>query len=151
MPAVLSRLSIQALRARYIAWPWQHKNIFFQAFRSVPGCQTCMCKRSIYTHCFILIQGILIKVFKCTVVHRAWMQGRRQKYFQGGINEKKTIPKNSIIMPLSTLSISCIKIQGGRFRYSFICLGTSTRRQRSVHFGLRVKLPPVTTSLTTQK
>jgi len=38
-----------------------------------------------------------------------------------------------------------------RFRYSFICQGTSTRRQRSGLFGLRVKLPPVTTSLTTQR
>jgi len=36
-----------------------------------------------------------------------------------------------------------------RFRYSFICQGTSTRRQRSDLFGLRFKLPPVTTSLTT--
>jgi len=34
---------------------------------------------------------------------------------------------------------------------SFICQGTSTRRQRSDLFGLRVKLPPVTTSLTTQR
>jgi len=38
-----------------------------------------------------------------------------------------------------------------RFRYSFICQGTSTRRQRSDLFGLRVNLPPVTTSLTTQR
>jgi len=37
-----------------------------------------------------------------------------------------------------------------RFRYSFICQGTSTKRQRSDLFDLRVKLPPVTTSLTTQ-
>jgi len=37
------------------------------------------------------------------------------------------------------------------FRYSFICQGTSTRRQRRVLFGHRVKLPPVTTSLTTQR
>jgi len=34
------------------------------------------------------------------------------------------------------------------FRYSFICQGTSTsRRQRRDHFDLRIKLPPVTTSL----
>jgi len=38
-----------------------------------------------------------------------------------------------------------------RFRYSFICQGTSTRRQRRNLSGLLVKLPPVTTSLTTQK
>jgi len=37
------------------------------------------------------------------------------------------------------------------FKYSFICQGTSTRRQRSDLFGLRVKLPLVTTSLTTQR
>jgi len=28
-----------------IAWPWQRKNTFIQAFCSVPGCQVCMCKR----------------------------------------------------------------------------------------------------------
>jgi len=38
-----------------------------------------------------------------------------------------------------------------RYRYSFICQGTSTRRQRMDLFDLRVKLPPVTTSLTTQR
>jgi len=37
------------------------------------------------------------------------------------------------------------------FRYSFICQFTSTRRQRSDLFGLRVKLPPLTTSLNTQR
>jgi len=36
-----------------------------------------------------------------------------------------------------------------RFRYSFICQGTLTRRQQRNIFGLRIKLPPVTTSLTT--
>jgi len=35
-------------------------------------------------------------------------------------------------------------------RYSFICQGNSIRRQRRDLFGFRVKLPPVTTSLTTQ-
>jgi len=38
-----------------------------------------------------------------------------------------------------------------RFRYSFICQRTSTRKQREDLFGLRVKLLPVTTNLTTQK
>jgi len=38
-----------------------------------------------------------------------------------------------------------------RFRYSFICQGTSTRRQRRDLCSLRDKLPPVTTSLTTQR
>jgi len=37
------------------------------------------------------------------------------------------------------------------FRYSFICQGTSTRRQRRDLFGLRVKLLHITTSLTTQR
>jgi len=34
---------------------------------------------------------------------------------------------------------------------SFICQGTSTRRQRKELFGPRVKLPPVTNRLTTQR
>jgi len=34
---------------------------------------------------------------------------------------------------------------------SFICQGTSTMKQRSDLFGLRVKQPPVTTSLTTHQ
>jgi len=38
-----------------------------------------------------------------------------------------------------------------RFRYSFICQGTSTRRQRSALYGVWVELPPVTTSLITQR
>jgi len=43
------------------------------------------------------------------------------------------------------------QIYKDRFSYSFICQGTSTRRQRRDFFGLRVKLPTVTTSLTTQR
>jgi len=38
-----------------------------------------------------------------------------------------------------------------RFRHSFICPGTSTRWHWRDLFGLRVKLAPVTTSLTTQR
>jgi len=38
-----------------------------------------------------------------------------------------------------------------KFKYSFICQDTSTRTERRDLFGLRVKLPPVTTSLTTQR
>jgi len=34
---------------------------------------------------------------------------------------------------------------------SFICQGTSTRSLQRNLFGLQVKLPPVTTSLTTQR
>jgi len=37
------------LHKLYIAWPWQPENIIIQAFRSVTGCQTCMCKRGIKT------------------------------------------------------------------------------------------------------
>jgi len=37
------------------------------------------------------------------------------------------------------------------FRYAFICQDTSTRRQQRDFFGHRVKLPPVTTSLNTQR
>jgi len=48
-------------------------------------------------------------------------------------------------VPLQQIS----KFKVERFRYSFICQGISTRRQRRDLFGLRVKLPPVTTSLTT--
>jgi len=49
--------------------------------------------------------------------------------------------------------IVCRLFHKGRFRYrhSFICQGTLTRRQRRDLFGLRVKLLPVTTSLTTQR
>jgi len=35
-------------------------------------------------------------------------------------------------------------------RYSFICQGTSTRRQRRDLFGCGLKLSPVTTCLSTQ-
>jgi len=44
--AILITLSYP-LHKPYIAWPWQHENTFIQAFRSVPGCQTCTCKRGI--------------------------------------------------------------------------------------------------------
>jgi len=38
----------------------------------------------------------------------------------------------------------------GHVRHSFICQGTSARRQRRDFVGLGVKLPPVIASLTTQ-
>jgi len=41
--------------------------------------------------------------------------------------------------------------QFARFRSSYICQCTSTKRQRRDHFGFRVKLSSVTTSLTTQR
>jgi len=46
MPAILSRLFIHCVNY-IIAGPFQHKNTFIQAFRSVPNCQTYMCKRGI--------------------------------------------------------------------------------------------------------
>jgi len=47
----------------------------------------------------------------------------------------------------SSLSLNFL----GRFRYSFICQGTSTKRQQSDLFGFLVKLPPVTTNLVHSK
>jgi len=48
MPPILSRQALSPLHKLYITWSWQHKNTFIQqAFRSVPVCQTCMCKRGI--------------------------------------------------------------------------------------------------------
>jgi len=40
------KLAFYPLHKQNIAWPWQHENTFIQVFLSVPGCQTCMCKRS---------------------------------------------------------------------------------------------------------
>jgi len=45
MPGILSRLSILFLN--YISCDFEYKKTFIQAFRSVRGCQTCMCKSSI--------------------------------------------------------------------------------------------------------
>jgi len=50
--------------------------------------------------------GVLFKL-----KHILPKQGRRQKNFQGWVKEK-TIPKNSI-KPFFTLSVPCMKIQGG--------------------------------------
>jgi len=55
--------------------------------------------------------------------------------------------KNKHIKPF----IYTVHVRQNRFRYSFICQGTSTRRQRSNLISLRVKLPPVTTCLTTRR
>jgi len=36
----------------YIAWPWQHKHTFIEAFRSVPGCQpACVNATLVYSRC----------------------------------------------------------------------------------------------------
>jgi len=50
-----------------------------------------------------------------------------------------------------TFFLQQTQYQDKYFRYSFICLGTSTRKQQRDLFSLRVKLPPVTTNLTTQR
>jgi len=49
------------------------------------------------------------------------------------------------------LVVPCIFVKVPRFRYSFICQGTSTRKQWRDLFGHWVKLPLVATSLTTQR
>jgi len=53
----------------------------------------------------------------------------------------------------SVVDLFIVKLQSSQVldTCSFICQGTSIRRQRSDLFGLRVKLPPLLTSLTTQR
>jgi len=66
------------------------------------------------------------------------------------INQKENSPLSA---PLNTIwrifFNSFATVRHLKFRSSFICQGTLTRRQRNDLFGLPVKLPPVTTSLTT--
>jgi len=59
--------------------------------------------------------------------------------------------ENLILLAITRLldEVMILPMTRFRFRYSFICPNTSTRRQQSDLFGHRVKLPPVTTSLTT--
>jgi len=38
------------LHKLYIAYIWQHKNTFIQADLSVPGYQTCICKRGTFAN-----------------------------------------------------------------------------------------------------
>jgi len=45
MSAILSKLSI--IFIKYTSRDLYHKTTYIQAFRSAPGCQTCMCKRGI--------------------------------------------------------------------------------------------------------
>jgi len=40
------KTAFQVLKLKFLA-PWQLESTFIQAFHSVPGCQTCMCKRGI--------------------------------------------------------------------------------------------------------
>jgi len=59
----------------------------------------------------------------------------------------KSIPKRRVCSFLIIVSFSKIKMQF----CAFICLVALARRQQSDLCGLWVKLPPVTTSLITQK
>jgi len=68
----------------------------------------------------------VIKVFNCMVC----------------VLLKLNLKNNLNLFPIARTSE-----KGGRYRYSFICQGTSTRRQRSDLFGLRVKLPPLRVKL----
>jgi len=61
-----------------------------------------------------------------------------------------SILTNYFLLNYIIFEISTILLVKFRFRYSVICQGTSTRRQKRDHFSVRVRLPPVTTSLTTQ-
>jgi len=56
-----------------------------------------------------------------------------------------------VAMLYTNFCVRVIRTWMDRFRSSLICQGTSTRRQQSDHFDLRIKLPPVTTILTTQR
>jgi len=47
------------LHKLHITWPLQYKNTFMQAFRSVPGCQTCMQTR----HKFIVKKYLIALLF----------------------------------------------------------------------------------------
>jgi len=57
------------------------------------------------------------------------------------------LPADEKIKQFNVFDASVWKLDGKRF----ICQDTLTRRQQSGLCGLRVKLPPVTTSLTTQR
>jgi len=68
--------------------------------------------------------------------------------FNYWLPEKHQTPLQAYCNSLHVYSDNII-IKG--FRSSFICQGTSTRRQRSDLCGHRVQLSPATTSLTTQR
>jgi len=81
-------------------------------------------------------------------------------WLDNGIEPKSTDYEADTLksIPLRWLSFSFVEYWQAeaacllfRFRYSFSCQGTLTRRQRSPLFGLRVRPPHVPTSLTTQK
>jgi len=70
------------------------------------------------------------------------------------INKSRIIQVSAITAIALTVLCNNIVLwqrQRFRFRYSFICQDTSTRRQQSDLFGLRVKQLPATTSLSTQR
>jgi len=61
------------LHKQNIVRAWQQENTSLQTFRSVPDCQTCMCKR-----------GIMQPIFTCTVRTDFDVTGclQNQHYFQ---------------------------------------------------------------------
>jgi len=67
------------------------------------------------------------------------------KNFENSIQEVKEI------LNQSSFPHHIVKLEEVLFTCSFICRGISNRKQRRDLFGLRVKLPPVTTSLATQR
>jgi len=69
----------------------------------------------------------------------------------GCIPKFKLTVKNNMSERLSHLNSNQSKSEKSCMWYSFICQGTSTRRKRKDLCRLLVKLPPVTTSLTTQR
>jgi len=52
-------------------WPWQHKNTFIQAFLSVPGCQTCLCKRGLIR----FLAAALSKFTLCALLRHLTVMG----------------------------------------------------------------------------
>jgi len=87
-----------------------------------------------------------------------YSSNKLSKYFIGKNMQRKIhlgVCLASLRRPLRSSSqfASCVTCNYSkmRFRYSFICHGTPTRGQLSDLFGLRVKLPPVTTYLSTLK
>jgi len=60
------------------------------------------------------VQGIYKTLYGSNIDYM-FRQERWQKNFQVGVGCGKTRPKNSTIKPLSILSVSCMKIQGGSY------------------------------------
>jgi len=79
MPAILSRHS--PLYKPDIARPWQQENLFIQAFRPVPGCHICMCKRGLNFVMFIHLP------YFCTIrMKRSFLIIREIPFFIEGVD-----------------------------------------------------------------